>query len=209
MSTRGYGCVPGLTDRQKGFTLMEILVVLVITSLITGLLLDGLFLVSRLQVRFGPEIYQNQRGAMYRDWFRLTVNSLMPDYPDGGNRFKGDAHSFSGLTLSPLDQPSGAMLSFAWSLRFDPESGQTQLIYESGENRYPVESWPGNAGRFLYLDAEGNTHDEWPPFAGGADIPQLPRAIYLEMSPDFSPKVVIAVPMGPSKPLPRLKDMDG
>lgn len=196
---------PSQPRMSRGFTLLEMLVVMVLTALITTLLMGGLSMVYRLQSRFGPEIFNSQHGAMYADWFRLTVNGLMPDYPDGPHRFKGESDRLSGLTLSPLDQPEGALVPFAWSLRFDPRSGQTQLVYGDAPDGPPILVWPGNAGRFRYFDQQGEAHDSWPP-AFGAPA-QLPAAIRLEMPAGHSPQLLIAVPLGPSATDIRLRDL--
>ena len=61
----------------RGFTLIEILVVLVITGFIVAILLQALQQVFRLQTHFGSEIFHTQRGAMYTEWFRQSINGLI------------------------------------------------------------------------------------------------------------------------------------
>lgn len=190
---------------SAGFTLVEMLVVMVLTAMITTLLMGGLSLVHRLQSRFGPEIFNSQHGAMYADWFRMTVNGLMPDYADGEHRFKGEPDRLSGLTLSPLDQPDGTLAPFAWALRFDPQLGQTQLVYGDSPDSPPILAWPGNEGRFSYVDQQGDVHTSWPPPFGSPA--QLPAAIRLEMPVDQSPQWLVAVPLGPAATEIRLRDL--
>jgi general secretion pathway protein J len=200
-----YGRRPSQPRLNRGFTLLEMLVVMVLTALITTLLMGGLSMVYRLQSRFGPEIFNSQHGAMYADWFRLTINGLMPDYPDGPHLFRGEPDRLSGLTLSPLDQPEGALVPFAWSLRFNPQSGQTQLVYGDAPDSPPILAWPGNAGRFRYLDQQGQAHDNWPPAFGASA--QLPVAIRLELPSGHSPQLLIAIPLGPPATDIRLRDL--
>jgi prepilin-type N-terminal cleavage/methylation domain-containing protein len=191
--------------RRQGFTLLEMLVVLILSGMIVTILMQGLQQVFRLQTHFGREQFNTQQGEMYTEWFRLSVNGLMPDFADGKHKFKGETREFSGMTLSPLDTATEALLPFSWRLRFDPQSGQTQLQYGTTDNAPVVMAWPGNSGRFVYVDRDNQPHDAWPPFIG--KWPQLPRAIYLENQNVDEPRVIVAVPKGLESPLPRLKDL--
>lgn len=192
---------------ERGFTLLEMLVVLLLAGIITGILFQGLGQVLQLETRFGRELFNSQQGEMYTEWFRQSVNGLMPDHIEGGNRFKGSERDFSGLSLMPLEAATEALIPVAWRLRFDPKSGLTQLRYGNMDDGPVVLSWQGNSGRFIYIDGDGDAHDTWPPFLG--KWPQLPRAIYLESRSSDQPAVVVAVPRGPQEPLPRRRDFEG
>lgn len=189
---------------QRGFTLLEMLVVLILTGVITGILMQGLNQVFRLQTHFGRELFNTQQGQMYAEWFRQSVNGLMPDYNDGTHKFKGSQREFSGMTLSPLDMAAETLVPFVWRLRFDPKSGHTQLLYGVEDDAPAVLAWRGNSGRFVYIDDNREAHDDWPPFLG--KWPQLPKAIYLESRSAEEPRIIVAAPKGPEDPLPRQKD---
>lgn len=195
-------------SNARGFTLVEILVVMIITGFIVAILLQALHQVFRLQTHFGHEIFHTQKGAMYTDWFRQSINGLMPDHKDGKNRFSGELRQMRGLTLSPLGSESGALRPFAWRLEFDPRSGQTGLYYGGGQpdERILVLAWDGNSGHFSYVDAENKAHESWPPFLG--KWPQLPRTIYLESGAAEQRRLIVAVPRGPEAPLLRRKDIE-
>ncbi|OFW21010.1 MAG: hypothetical protein A3H27_10490 [Acidobacteria bacterium RIFCSPLOWO2_02_FULL_59_13] len=190
----------------RGFTLVEILVVLVITGFIVTILLQGLNQVFRLQDNFGAEIYRTQRGAMLADWFRQTINGLIPDYSDGGNKFRGESRQMSGLTLSPLRPENGALTPFVWRLQFDRQSGQSRLHYGAEPTDPVILAWEGDFGRFIYIDANDEAHDNWPPFLGA--WPQLPKAIYLESRDRAQQFQIVALPKGPTYPLPRRKELE-
>lgn len=193
------------TTKNKGFTLLEMLVVLILTGMITGILAQGLHQTFLLQTHFGRELFNTQQGEMYTTWFRQSVNGLMPDYEDGKHKFKGSAQEFSGMTLAPLNAATETLSSFVWRLEFDPQSGQTQLKYGAGGEAPVVLNWPGNSGRFVYFDGNDEPHETWPPFLG--KWPQLPKVIYLESQNSTEPRIFVASPKGLESPLPRQRDL--
>ena len=194
-----------LRSLQCAFTLVEMLVVLIIVGLVSGILLQAVEQVFRLQRRFGVEVAVSQQGAMLSDWFRQTIEGLFPDYPDGKHKFSGTERRLSGLTTNSLTTEYGVPTVITWELAFDPDSGRTRLLNGTGKDAAPLMSWQGNQGRFVYLDAKGEAHDSWPPRLG--DWPQLPAAIRLEGLREGEPLILVAVPMGPKNTLPRLKDI--
>jgi general secretion pathway protein J len=161
---------------ERGFTLVEVLVVLVITALLSTLLLQALSQVSRLQARFGSQIEQSQGGAMRADWFRQLLQGLKPDYADGPQRFAGASSRIEGLSSSGLSATGGAPLPF--TLEIVPgASGGGQLRYRSGTAQLDLIRWRG-AGRaeFAYLDTAGTEHAQWPPLSFGSTVLVVPTA---------------------------------
>ena len=189
---------------QRGFTLVEILVVLVIVSLVSGILFQAMGQVMHLQKKFGVELVHSQQGVMLLDWFQQSVEGLMPDYADGKDKFVGSERRFSGLTTNPLAAENGVPTPLAWELAFDPDSGETRLLYGASRGAVPVISWQGNKGKFSYLDAKGEFHEAWPPPLGS--WPQLPAAIRVEALRDGEPAMFFAAPLGPSYPPVRILD---
>ncbi|MGE5093854.1 MAG: type II secretion system protein J [Betaproteobacteria bacterium] len=188
----------------RGFTLLEMLVVLVITSLVSSVLMGGLQHVLWLQDSFGAEAFDAQQGAMQTAWFRQTLNAVVPDRDKAPHAFRGESRECGGLTIAPLDLPEGTLAPFAWRLKFDAASGRTQLLYGTGDDAPEILSWPGNSGAFEYVDANGEAHDTWPPFLG--QWPQLPSEVRLRRSADAP--LLIAVPKGPLTPPTRLHDVE-
>lgn len=188
-----------------GFTLMEMLVVLLLTGMVAAILFQGLGQVLRIEARRSTQLHASRQGEMHAQWFRQCVNGLLPEYPDGENRFQGTARELRGRSLFPLEAASEAVLPIRWQLRFDPRSGRTQLRYGGVDDGPVVLSWQGNSGRFVYFDGEGGAHDSWPPFSG--TWPQLPASVLLDNGSRDEPLVVVAAPRGPQQPLPRPRDL--
>lgn len=185
--------------RHSGFTLVEILVVLVIVGLVSSILLQALDQVYRLQGRFGWQLAQSQQGAMYADWFRQVVQGLQTDYPDGKEKFKGDETQFEGVTTSPLSTNYGAPTMIALSLQFDRAENLTRLRYTERDRKTELYAWRGKkAGRFIYIDQTGERHENWPPPFGV--WPQLPNTILLQSQRDGEPQLLAAVPRGSLEP---------
>ena len=183
---------------QRGFTLVEVLVVLVITALLSTLLLQALAQVSRLQARFGAQIEQSQGGAMRADWFRQLLQGLKPDYADGPQRFTGGSDRIEGLSSTGLSTTGGAPLLFTLEL-IPGATGGGELRYRAGAAQLQLISWksPGRA-EFAYLDAAGSEHAQWPPASLAASIgrvptssPQLPAAVLLKWPSDAGGRALL------------------
>ena len=189
---------------QRGFTLLEVLVVLIIVSMVSGIVFQAFEITLRLNRRFGLEQANSQQGAMLADWFRQSIRGLQPDYTEGKSIFKGGEKRISGLSTNTLAADYGVPAALVWELAFDPDRGETSLRYGTGDNSAPLISWPGTAGRFVYFDAKGEAHDSWPPPLGM--WPQLPAAIRLEAARGSEPYVIVATPLGPARRPARPKD---
>jgi general secretion pathway protein J len=168
----------------RGFTLVEVLVVLVITALVSTLLFQALAQVYRLQERFGEQLGESRSGAMHADWYRQLIQGLLTDYPDGRQRFSGGPRRLEGLSARPLSQ------------EITQAAGGSELRYSAGPQRLALLRWSG-AGRseFAYLDDAGTEHAVWPPQAGG-DWPQLPAAVLLRWPARAGQAVLVAAPTG-------------
>jgi prepilin-type N-terminal cleavage/methylation domain-containing protein len=189
----------------RGFTLIEVLVVLILFGMISSILFQALQQSYKLQDRFGTELFNVQQGQMAIDWYRQTVQSLTPDHPDGGHQFLGDPQKFSGLSSSPLSAEYGAPTPITWQVRNDPQNATVELIYIDGTHQTPILNWHSKAARFVYLDDKLEPHDNWPPLLGIHN--QLPSQIQLQFSGDATATTLVTTPMGLLQPLPRQEDL--
>ena len=204
---RQFSCRQNNNSHQGGFTLIEVLVVLVMMGLISGVLFQALERAYRLQSRFGTELFKVQQGQMAADWYRQAVQGLYPDQPDGQNLFYGDASGFSGLSSNPLGADYGIPTPITWKIKSHQQDGSTELTYIEDQRETPILIWRGNQARFIYLDDMLVQHDSWPPPLGL--FPQLPKQIQLEASDAGEPLIIVASPKGPTAPLLRPQDIFG
>lgn len=192
---------------QLGFTLVEMLVVLLIVGMVSGLLFEGAAQLMSMQARLERQLTKLRGEALRADWLRQVVQGLQPDYQDGEWHFKGSPSGFSGLTTNPLSAGYGAMQPLAVTLTHDAAHNTMLLRYGNEGNAPVLLSWPGNQARLRYLDDRGEAHEDWPPPLGR--WPQLPRAITLEGGRDGTPWLIAAAPFGPTWPIPRPRDVIG
>lgn len=192
-------------SKHSGFTLIEVLVVLILMGMISGVLFQALQQAYGLQERFGTELFGVQQGQMATDWYRQTVQGLDPDYPEGSNKFHGTEQEFSGLSNNPLSTESGAPTPITWKLRRNILNASTELVYLDGKQETPILNWSSNDVHFVYIDDKQDRHDSWPPPLGLAV--QLPTQIQLVIKGAGESAIIVATPMGPSKTLPRLQDL--
>jgi general secretion pathway protein J len=148
---------------QKGFTLFEVIVVLVITSLISVVLIQGLGLVLTARTSVGNKLLHVERTALTRNMVLEPLRGVVPDYADHPYVFKGTARQIRGLTVHALQEPFGTPTGFTYTLNYYSDRDETAVTYKE-EGREPVEldHWPGNFGRFSYRDRSGAWSDIWP-----------------------------------------------
>ena len=209
-STRVPGQAPDkapIRSSQCGFTLIEVLVVLILVAMVSGILFQALERAYRLQNRFGAELFKVQQGQMAADWYRQTVQGLYPDQPEGPNMFRGKEQEFSGLSSNPLGDSYGTPTPITWKIRNGQEDGTTELVYVEEKKETSVLTWRASQARFIYMDAVQASHDSWPPPLGLFN--QLPSQIQLVTSNLGAPINLVASPMGPIEPLFRPQDLFG
>jgi len=175
---------------QRGFTLIEILVVMVITGIIVGTLFPAIEQLDKIQRQANVLRANMQNEAMVDDWMRQLIQGLQADYPDGKGFFAASTKELSGLTINPLNRNYGGLATFKLRLRYDVETDRTVLEYQSAGETATLKEWQGRQGKFIYLDAEAMQHDSWPPPLG--QWPQLPKALMLQMEIEGVPHVVVA-----------------
>jgi prepilin-type N-terminal cleavage/methylation domain-containing protein len=206
-----------LRKSQAGFSLLEILVVLMIFSLISVMLMQGLAYTLDMRGRLLFHLQRLQHSAMQQAWFISTVEGIVADYedlpPDQIRRFEGKPLEFHALASSTLHAAPGVPAEFGWKLEND--GGNVILQYLPGakkEDAWEVAHWQGSEAGFRYLAPNGIWYDRWPPqetewfmppdwvsptWAQGRSMylrpkPQIPRAIMLQAQAQGRPLLWLA-----------------
>jgi prepilin-type N-terminal cleavage/methylation domain-containing protein len=199
--------IPCSTDRpagrrrpgQAGFTLLEVLVVLIIVGMVTASMFEALSRLNDVRGRLSPFLAASEREGLVNSWFRGAINDIVADQQYGKHLFKGDPKSFSGLTLTPLAGDPGAPSAFLWELVYDAAHDRTVLRY-TGFDQKPIEvrGWSGNKTAFSYLSPDLVWTESWPP--GFLKVKQLPLAIRLYAPEEGA--VIVAAIRGEKEPPP-------
>lgn len=168
-------------SRQSGFTLIEILTVLILVGLVSGILFEALGQVFSVRQRLGPYLDGVAASRMTLSWFRESTAALISDIGDGQSRFRGDARGFSGLSLMPLDAEPGTPTMIAWRLDYDQADRRTTLQYRGVRPQWlSVAEWRDRTGAFSFNDGSGWV-SAWPPADIRPGTRQIPRQIRVDV----------------------------
>lgn len=171
--------------KTRGFTLVEVLVVLVLISMIMGLLMQGLGFVYNLQGRTSQVLQRQQGSYLQQGWLRGVLQAVYPEQTHRSAVFKGNRTQLSGLTMAPLGAANGTPTEF--SLRFERQDNHTRLVYQEAQQPpWVLGVWQGDSGAFRFQSEEGRWSDVWPqplnrPLQLGEEIDQLPGIINVAM----------------------------
>ena len=175
--------------RHEGFTLVEVLVALSITSLIAALVLQLMVQGARLEIQAGRSLADGAPQSIREIWLRDALSAVLVSPADHPAAFTGDAARMEFDTpdaVVPLGPRYGRM---AFELR--PQSGgSTQLFAvppltgpaanaDTSGSGLLLAHWPASAVRFRYRDAAGSWHDVWPP-EQHQEPPPIPSAVSIE-----------------------------
>lgn len=189
-------------DRMRGFTLMELLVVLVITAMLMMMLFQSLQIFQRAQARIDVKTLRAHQTELTSLWFENSVNALypLPPAPNGNEQaqFEGDATQWQGYTLQPLRGSPGAPVRVQW--RVESDSRGSRLIYKSSDQPDLAFAQSARNLRFSYFDESGKAYSQWPPSKGLHS--SLPAAIALADGTEDAASVYRYVAVrGPLQPL--------
>ena len=199
--------------RWHGLTLIEMLVTLVIVALVAAILAQALQQLARVERLLEGGQLRSVAEGLRADWVRSALDSLVPGTVEG-ERLQGDERELQGYSTDVPARPAAGLALLRLRFRTDNTSRTTQLellpAARGFEDVPPVIllSWAGTAGRFRYLDQQGQWSERWPPaLATGALAPRapapqrLPRLIVLETGLDGQ-HLVVASPHASAQALP-------
>ncbi len=162
--------------RQRAFTLIEMLVVLVITSLLVTVIMQGFGYSMGLYQRVQATQKNAYSEVLAYNWLRETLSQQVAARP-GSHGLDGQRQELTTYSFQPLVQQPGTRALINWQVLQEP--GALQLQYEEAGQQFLVYEWPESTGEFEYLDVKGNWHPVWP--VEKADPPHLPEAVRLQV----------------------------
>lgn len=179
--------------RLCGFTLLEMLVVILLVSLLASLMMQGFIYMSGTYQTVERRQLRAQQQELFEGWLRDSIHGVVNGV-DGtlgkDNQFSGDAVSFSGISLGSLaGQPPGTPIKIIWSL----EQKNAQIALRYGEapltggaiTWYTVKEWPGTVSASWQYLHNGQWLSSFPPQASVFARDKkavLPRAISLHVN---------------------------
>lgn len=190
---------------SRGFTLMESLVMLLLVSFATLLMFQMLGNYRVAKERIVAQSAGIDRRALFGGWFRDSIRSLQAS---ARTEFRGDAHSLSGVSLNPAVATPGAGVAIAWSLARSGDAWEIRYS-EDGRELWRLPLAQARDASFAYLDAQGDSHDTWPPALGLAT--PLPAAVVLRRKAypgAMPPAPVVASVHGSLKPVLRVFELE-
>ena len=160
---------------QRGFTVLEAIVTLVIFAMLVTLLMQSLQQALRVRERVFLHQQALRADELQSTWFRDSITGAIASPLDEGEGMTGAPDRLKMLSHAPLD--GGGLQPVEWFLR--RREGGDALHYSGGGWRdLVVVEGPLQAAAFSYMNARGEWQQHWRPEAG--DRTRLPRAIKLE-----------------------------
>lgn len=192
----------GLSFRHgasKGFTVMEVLVVILLVSLMSGVLMQAGIQVLKLRKWFLVVSHHQTANRLQSHWFRSVTAALTPGRQEDNTVFSGRSDHFQGMTLDALTDMTGIPVRVALDLI--SRDGSIVLRYRQDDGtEWEIGQWDASHAGFFFLNAMGKGYTEWP---SEDDAPQLPEAILLRVETAETPMVRYVDISGRTDPGPR------
>ena len=165
-------------QQYQGFTLLEVLVVLVITSMLSLLLIDGVSQVMFIEKRMAAKTRSFRSNDLQQYWFRQVLSGGLASRQTPFQLREG---SVRGLTLSPLLTDDGIPTPF--ELLIVAGSDGSELRYRERDEPYiALLRWSNTeltaAPSFVAVNSEGTYDANW---VSKQDGPQWPNGLALRV----------------------------
>ena len=159
--------LPTVAAISRGFTLIEVQIALVITSLLVAVLVSSLYYVFRVQDLLGNEVVDREAALRVKAWFSEALEACLPAPKDSASAFVGNSREIRCETLAPLEpRRIPVPLRIMFALRPE-EGGNTGLAYSEQVREqvktHTLSTWRGADIHFVFIDSKGKQLDQWPP----------------------------------------------
>lgn len=165
--------------RATGFTLLEMLIVLLLVVFVSMLLMQGMSQVITLRLRLLAQVERQRTETLEASWFKEIASYISaPISGDKSGYFEGDDDEFSGMCLASLINGVGSVTHIrVW---LEEEDNVLKLLYsEKKKEEWELASWFKGKGKFRYLDSRGSWRRSWPPASETTE--SVPYGIMLEV----------------------------
>jgi len=140
---------------QRGLTLVELLVTLLLVGLAASLVTGGISQAGGLLARVTADQGLIYDELMARAWLRQSIEAAVPPLGDE-QEFMGGPAQLRLRSFRPLLGSEGVPTTLAWQA-----TAQGGLEYLEGEQQMRIDALPPLI-RIEYQDAQLAWHDEWP-----------------------------------------------
>lgn len=168
-----------MTRNERGFTLLELLIVLSLTALMAGMFLDPIARVFGLKSRLNQFIAKAPEALLPQDWFLKSIKGIYVTT----KKMWGDEQHIEGETIASMEEDLGVPMPFSWDIAYDRDANLSTLSYTNAKQEsWVVMEWSGESGGFSYYDPQKKQwQKEWQksPFVKESDF-KLPLYIRFE-----------------------------
>jgi prepilin-type N-terminal cleavage/methylation domain-containing protein len=203
---------------SHGFTLMEVLVALAITSVLAALVLQFLVQASHLDAQTSRYLEGGAPPGVRQVWLRDAVAAAQSSAPDGRRAFEGNHATMTLVSPDAIVRSGPGYGRLVLAIERLPEGGsvlvsQVPGVAESavpsgGVTPLPLMRWPFEQVRFRYRDGSGVWGDAWPPAGAVSPAPAIPSAVMIEVPLSPIDSIVVDIPNSPKQLPPRRDTLD-
>lgn len=148
-----------MTKKQHGLTIIEMLVVIVITSLLVTVMMQGFTFTLNLYHRVVAKQQSAYQSAFVNHWLGLTLGNLVaPREKDV--KIRAHKYFISAETFNPLLSDPGVKTKIEWELV--PTNSAYSLIYREADVEFEVFAFSESNAAFEFQSADRVWHDVWP-----------------------------------------------
>lgn len=167
---------------QRGFTLVEVLVALVITGMLVSILMGSLYYLFRVEDALRDEIDVRENELRSKAWLSEILGGCLPAAGGSGSEFLGTADEIRCDTSAPL-RPQKVLSPRRVTLNLKKgDEGGTILTYSEEGSRAEaviIARFPEGESRFRYAGTKKSELDLWPPARN--DPETLPRRVFIQI----------------------------
>ena len=168
---------PADKRRQRGFTLLETVVTLVVVSMLVAMLMQALNHALSLRTRIARVQAEARTDLLQEAWFREAVATAQADLEDAMGSMQGSSTELAYATPMPL--VANGMSRVRWWLQREGD-GLALHYSDPATPDLTIVRGPLQEASFAYLDHEGQWHEQWNPAPD--DRQRLPRLVRFQAS---------------------------